>query len=118
VETTIISEGDNTAITFNIDVSQMRRERMTLMGVRSALVFVLFGVGGTALFPGFGLADALALASGGIAAGGIFAMERRRFLESRGRVALAPERFLDLLTQRRRRLAPEPPSGTPNASEI
>jgi len=100
------AEGDNTAVTFNIDVSQMRRERMALMGVRSALVFAVFGLGGTALFPGFGLADALALASGGIAAGGIFAIERRRFLESRERVALAPERFLDLLVQRRRRLGP------------
>ena len=102
VETTIISEGDITAVTFNIDVSQMRRERITVMGVRSALAFALFGIGGTALFPGFGLADAIAIAGGGIAAGGIFALERRRYLESRGRVALAPERFLDLLVQRRR----------------
>jgi len=102
VETTIISEGDITAVTFNIDVSQMRRERMTVMGVRSALAFALFGIGGTALFPGFGLADALAIAGGGIAAGGIFAIERRRYLDSRARVALAPERFLDLLVQRRR----------------
>jgi hypothetical protein len=74
------------------------------MSVRSALAFAVFGLGGTALFPGFGLANALALASGGIAAGGIFAIERKRFLESRARVALAPERFLDLLVQRRRRL--------------
>lgn len=102
VETTIISEGDITAVTFNIDVSQMRRERITVMGVRSALAFALFGIGGTALFPGFGLADALAIAGGGIAAGGIFALERRRYLDSRARVALAPERFLDLLVQRRR----------------
>ena len=102
VETTIISEGDITAVTFNIDVSQMRRERITVMGVRSALAFALFGLGGTALFPGFGLADALAIAGGGIAAGGIFAIERRRYLDSRARVALAPERFLDLLVQHRR----------------
>jgi len=79
-----------------------------VMGVRSALAFALFGLGGTALFPGFGLADALALAGGGIAAGGIFALERRRYLESRARVALAPERFLDLLVQRRR-LGPHTP---------
>lgn len=107
VETTIIAEGDITAVTFNIDVSQMRRERITVMGVRSALAFALFGIGGTALFPGFGLADALAIAGGGIAAGGIFAIERRRYMESRARVALAPERFLDLLVQRRR-LTPTP----------
>jgi hypothetical protein len=110
VETTVIAEGDITAVTFNIDISQMRRERITVMGVRSALAFALFGIGGTALFPGFGLADALAIAGGGIAAGGIFAIERRRYLESRARVALAPERFLDLLVQRRR-LAPPDPSG-------
>lgn len=109
VETTILAEGDTTAITFNIDVSQMRRQRMTLMGIRSALAFTLFGLGGTALFPGFGLADALAIAGGGIAAGGIFALERRRFLESRARVALAPERFLDMLVQRCRRLEPSAP---------
>jgi len=108
VETTILAEGDNTAVTFNIDVSQMRRERMATMGLRSALAFAVFGLGGTVLFPGFGVADALALASGGIAAGGIFAIERRRFLESRARVALAPERFLDLLVQRRRHLSPDP----------
>jgi hypothetical protein len=118
VETIIVPEGeDSTAITFKIDVSQMRRERMTLMGVRSALAFALFGLGGTALFPGFGLADALALASGGIAAGGIFAIERRRFFESRARVALAPERFLDLLVQRRRRLGPAAGGSGPTGSD-
>ena len=35
--------------------------------------------------------------------GGIFALERRRYLESRSRVALAPERFLDLLAVRQQR---------------
>jgi hypothetical protein len=105
VETTIVPEGENTAVTFNIDVSEMRRERVTHMGLRSALAFALVGLGGTALFPGFGLADVLALAGGGVAAGGIFALERRRYLESRNRVMLAPERFLDLLVQRRRRPA-------------
>jgi hypothetical protein len=116
VETTIIAEGDSTAVTFNIDVSQMRRERMTHIGVRSFLAFALVGLGGTALFPGAGLAEALALAGGGVAAGGIFAIERRRYLESRGRVALAPERFLDLLVQRRRRTRPSEPSSTPPGS--
>lgn len=103
VETTIVPEGDTTAVTFHIDVSEMRRERIAHIGLRSFLAFALIGLGGSALFPGSGLADALALAGGGIAAGGIFALERRRYLESRGRVVLAPERFLDLLVQRRRR---------------
>jgi len=116
VETTILPEGDSTAVTFNVDVSQMRRERLTAIGVRSFLAFALVGLGGTALFPGFGLADALALAGGGVAAGGIFALERRRYLESRGRVALAPERFLDLLVQRRRRALA--PAGAPGSSNV
>lgn len=103
VETTIVPEGDAaTAVTFHIDISEMRRERMVHMGLRSAVAFALIGLGGTALFPGFGVADLLALAGGGVAAGGIFALERRRYLESRGRVVLAPERFLDLLVYRRR----------------
>jgi hypothetical protein len=47
--------------------------------------------------------DVLALFSGGAVAGGMFALERRRFEQTRERVALAPERFLDLLVQRRLR---------------
>jgi hypothetical protein len=108
VETTIVSEGESTAVTFHIDVSEMRRDRITQMGFKSVLAFALVGLGGTALFPGFGVADVLALAGGGVAAGAIIALERRRFLESRGRVILAPERFLDLLVQRRRSRLPEP----------
>jgi hypothetical protein len=102
VETVITDEGNETSVTFNIDVSDMRRERFTHMGIRSAMAFALLGLGGAAVLPGFGVYDIVALASGGMAAGGIFALERRRYLESRGRVALAPERFLDLLTQRHR----------------
>lgn len=102
VETVITEEGSDTSVTFNIDLSDMRRERFTHMGLRSALAFVLLGLGGAAMLPGFGVYDIVALASGGAAAGGIFALERRRYLESRSRVALAPERFLDLLTQRHR----------------
>jgi hypothetical protein len=102
VETVITDEGKDTSVTFNIDLSEMRRERFTHMGLRSAMAFVLLGLGGAAMLPGFGIYDIVALASGGVAAGGIFALERRRYLESRGRVALAPERFLDLLTQRQR----------------
>ena len=99
---TVVSEasGRATSVTFQIDLSEMRRERLTHMGVRSALAFVVLGLGGAAVMPGFGLFDIVALASGGVAAGGIFALERRRYLESRNRAALAPERFLDLLVQR------------------
>jgi hypothetical protein len=46
----------------------------------------------------------MALFSGGAIAGGFAALERRRYQQARERVALAPERFLDLLVQRRRRL--------------
>jgi hypothetical protein len=102
VETVITEEGDDTSVTFNIDLSEMRRERFTHMGLRAAMAFALVGLGGAAMLPGFGVPDLVALAGGGVAAGGIFAIERRRYLESRNRVALAPERFLDLLTQRQR----------------
>jgi len=111
VETIIIEESDTlTGVTFQIDLSEMRRERMTHMGLRSAMAFALLGLGGSAIFPGFGLPDIVALASGGVAAGGIFALERRRYLDSRNRVALAPERFLDLLVQRQRRRQSVPPA--------
>jgi hypothetical protein len=99
VETILTREGPDdaqTAVTFNIDLTEMRRERFGQMGMRAALAFALLGLGGAAMVPGFGLYDIVALAGGGVAAGGIFALERKRYLESRSRVALAPERFLDL----------------------
>lgn len=96
-------DGRQTAVTFNIDLSEMRRERFGQMGVRAAMAFLLFGVGGALMAPGSAVYDLVALAGGGVAAGGIFALERRRYLESRGRVQLAPERFLDLLTLRHKR---------------
>jgi hypothetical protein len=119
VETVVAEEEDvdggeggppDTSVTFNIDLADMRRERLTQMGLRSAMAFALVGLGGAAMFPGFGVPDLVALASGGVAAGGIFALDRKRYLDSRSRVALAPERFLDLLTQRqtRRALHPDP----------
>jgi hypothetical protein len=111
VETVLSQEGEDgadTAVTFNIDMSEMRRERFTQMGLRAGMAFVLLGLGGAAMVPGFGVYDIVALASGGVAAGGIFALERRRYLESRGRVALAPERFLDLLALRQKRRSPAP----------
>ena len=106
VETVVSQEGGDgteTAITFNIDLSEMRRERMTQMGLRAAMAFALLGLGGAAMVPGFGVYDIVALAGGSVAASGIFALERRRYMESRSRVALAPERFLDLLAVRHSR---------------
>jgi hypothetical protein len=109
VETILSSEGDGsqTAVTFNIDLTEMRRERFGQMGMRAAMAFLLFGVGGALMVPGSAVYDLFALAGGGVAAGGIFAIERRRYLESRGRVELAPERFLDLLALRHK---PSPPT--------
>jgi hypothetical protein len=108
VETTVVGEGEaGTSVTFRIDVSEMRRHRFTRALLRAGAAFSIFGLGGAAFFPGFGMNDVLALLGGGAAAGGLFALERRRFEESRALVALAPERFLDLLVLRRRRaLAP------------
>jgi hypothetical protein len=117
VETILTQEGDDgreTAVTFNIDLSDMRRERFGQMGMRAAMAFLLFGVGGALMAPGSAVYDIVALAGGGVAAGGIFALERRRYMESRSRVSLAPERFLDLLTQRHRRALPGP---GPSSSE-
>jgi hypothetical protein len=117
VETVLTQEGDDgreTAVTFNIDLSDMRRERFGQMGMRAAMAFLLFGVGGALMAPGSAVYDIVALAGGGVAAGGIFALERRRYLESRSRVSLAPERFLDLLTQRHRRNAL--PASSPSSS--
>jgi hypothetical protein len=110
VETILSAEAEGqTAVTFNIDLSDMRRERFGQMGMRAAMAFLLFGVGGALMAPGSAVYDIVALAGGGVAAGGIFALERRRYLESRSRVSLAPERFLDLLTLRHRRPAALPP---------
>jgi hypothetical protein len=109
VETVLCQEGRDgadTAVTFHIDLSEMRRERMTQMGLRAAAAFALLGLGGAAMVPGFGVYDIMALAGGSVAAGGIFALERKRYLESRSRVALAPERFLDLLSVRHGRKNP------------
>jgi hypothetical protein len=116
VETVVAEEdggpdGPDTSVTFNIDLGDMRRERLTQMGLRSVMAFALVGLGGAAIFPGFGVPDLVALASGGVAAGGIFALDRKRYLESRSRVALAPERFLDLLTHRQPRRALRPRDG-------
>jgi len=109
-------DGRQTAITFNIDLSEMRRERFGQMGMRAAMAFLLFGVGGALMVPGSPVYDLVALAGGGVAAGGIFALERRRYLESRSRVELAPERFLDLLALRHRRNSPAAADDEPDES--
>jgi hypothetical protein len=104
VETLIVSDDDDaTSVTFDIDMSEMRRQRLVRLALRASTAFALIGLGGAALFPGFGVNDVIALFSGGAIAGSFAALERRRYQQARERVALAPERFLDLLVQRRRR---------------
>jgi hypothetical protein len=110
VETLVVAEGDDTSVTFRIDLHELRRDRLVRAGLRALAAFSIFGVGGTLVFPGFGLQDVLALVGGGAAAGGLMALERRRFEENRAHVSLAPERFLDLLAIRRRKALP-PQSG-------
>jgi hypothetical protein len=105
VETLVVAESDDsTHVTFDIDLTEMRRQRAGRMVFRAVAGFALVGLGGAAVFPGFGVNDVMALFSGGALAGGFAALERRRYQQARERVALAPERFLDLLVQRRRRL--------------
>jgi hypothetical protein len=112
VETLVVADGpDSTSVTFRIDLRELRRDRLVRAGLRALAAFSLFGVGGTLVFPGFGLQDVLALVGGGAAAGGLMALERRRFEENRLHVALAPERFLDLLVLRRRRALPPVDAG-------
>jgi hypothetical protein len=118
VETLVIAEGEqSTSVTFDIDMSEMRRHRLVRLGLRSVAAFALVGLGGNAIFPGFGVNDVIALFSGGAVAGSFAALERRRFQQARERVALAPERFLDLLVQRRKRAiereSPSYPASSP-----
>lgn len=104
VETLVVAESDSsTSVTFDIDLSEMRRHRLGQVALRATAAFALIGLGGNWIFPGFGLADVISLFSGGAIAGGFVALERRRYQQARERVALAPERFLDLLVQRRKR---------------
>jgi hypothetical protein len=104
VETVVIPEReDSTSVTFDIDLSEMRRHRLATLALRAGAAFALVGLGGAAIFPGFGVGDVLALFSGGAIAGSFAALERRRYQQARERVAIAPERFLDLLVQKRRR---------------
>jgi hypothetical protein len=104
VETLVTAESaDSASVTFDIDMSEMRRHRLAQVALRATTAFALVGLGGNFIFPGFGMADVMALFSGGALAGGFVALERRRYQQARERVALAPERFLDLLVQRRKR---------------
>jgi hypothetical protein len=117
VETLIIPETDeSSSVTFDIDMSEMRRHRLIRLLGRATAAFALVGLGGAAILPGFGVADVMALFSGGAIAGSFVALERRRYQQARERVALAPERFLDLLVQRRRRALPRDPV-TPGAGD-
>jgi hypothetical protein len=107
VDTVVIAEGEgvttSSSVTFEIDLSDMRRQRLTRLALRAGAAFALVGLGGAALFPGFGINDVVCLFSGGAIAGGLAALERRRYQQARERVAIAPERFLDLLVHKRRR---------------
>jgi hypothetical protein len=99
-----------THVSFRIDLAPWRRDRWLRAAARAITAFTCFGLGGVWLFPGFGVPDVLALLTGGGLAGGLMALERRRFLESREEVAVAPARFLDLLAQRRAKRLPRNPT--------
>jgi hypothetical protein len=103
VETHVEAAGDGggTHVSFRIDLGPWRRDRLVRAVGRAATAFGCFGLGGAWLLPGFGLPDVMALLAGGGIAGGLVALEQRRFAHSREEVAVAPERFLDLLVLRR-----------------
>jgi hypothetical protein len=104
IETHVAAEGVGaTQVTFRIDLGPWRRERLLRAAGRAAVAFGCFGLGGAWLFPGFGVADMLALFTGGGIAGGFLVLEQRRLQVSREEIAVAPERFLDLLVHKRKR---------------
>jgi hypothetical protein len=119
IETVVLPETDeSTSVTFRIDLSELRRTGLVGLALRATAAFGVVGLGGAALLPGFGANDVLALVAGGAAAGGLSALERRRFEQKRQRIALEPERFLDLLVQRRTRAGAEgPPEGVSDDGE-
>ncbi len=108
VATQIIEGEGTTSVTFDVDLSEMRSHRLASLIVRASAAFAIVGLGGTVMFPGFGVNDVIALFSGGALAGGFAALERRRYHEMRERIALAPERFCDLLVARSARRLPAP----------
>jgi hypothetical protein len=109
----VVAEGEqSTSVTFRIDLSELRRHRLLRACLRAGAAFSIFGLGGAVFFPGFGLEDVFSLLAGGAAAGGLMALERRRFEENRAFVTLAPERFLDLLVLRRQRALLATPGGS------
>lgn len=118
IETLVTSDGpDSTSVTFHIDLREMRRQRMVHAVLRAGLAFTVVGLAGTSWFPGFGLPDLLALTAGGAVAGGLFALDRRRYDLGRERIALGPEKFLDLLVQRRLRAMEPTGAAAPAADE-
>ena len=91
VETLIVPETDSTtSVTFDIDMTEMRRHRLGRVAARPAPPSRLVGWAAIAIFPGFGINDVIALFSGGALAGSFAALERRRYQQARERVALAP----------------------------
>jgi hypothetical protein len=94
-------DGASTHVSFRIDLGPWRRDRMVRALGRAATAFGCFGLGGAWLLPGFGLPDVMALLAGGGIAGGLVALEQRRYAASREEIAVAPERFLDLLVLKR-----------------
>ena len=119
VETLVSPSGPaTTTVTFRIDLGELRRDRLIRACLRAGAAFSIFGLGGAMVLPGFGMPDVVALLGGGALAGGLAALERRRFEENRSTVALAPERFLDFLAleQGRRRQEPIAPV-TPGATD-
>jgi hypothetical protein len=109
VETRVEASGpDHTHVSFLIDLAEWRRDRLYRALARGGAAFGFFGLGGAWLFPGFGAADLIALLAGGGFAGGFMALERRRFRESCEEVAVAPARFLDLLSIKRAKALPGP----------
>jgi DNA-binding transcriptional ArsR family regulator len=118
VETVVVAEGEHsTSVTFRIDLTELRRHRLLRACLRASAAFSIFGLGGALFFPGFGLEDVVSLLAGGAAAGGLMALERRRFEENRAHVTLAPERFLDLLVLRRQRALVAAPAPAGAASD-
>jgi hypothetical protein len=101
VETTLVPIDEHrTDVTLRLDLTELRRSRLLRLGGEAGAAFVLLGVGGAWLAPGFGLTDVLALLGGGGFAGTIYALERRLFDVQRAEIARVPRRFLESLERR------------------
>src|SRR6185436_4014733 len=93
----------STSVTFDIDMSELRRHRMGRVAMRAAAAFALVGLGGNFILPGFGVADVIALFSGGAIAGSFLSLKRSRHQQRREPVPMTPWRSSDLLVQPRER---------------